>query len=146
MKNEIIQNPESTNASRPWIKYLVTAGIGALAIFLVLLSRGVFGSEISEADRIKHLSDAFFLVGLLIACFGGLMFVSGEGAFDGLGYAFRSLSWFFTFSKGRHESFADYKERKHGGKKKSFLFLVIVGLFYVAIGAVFNTIFLSRFT
>ena len=145
MKKELIQNPESEKPSRPWIKYLVTAGAGALAIFLVLLSRGIFSAELTEADRIKHLSDSFFLVGLLIACFGGLMFVSGEGAFDGLGYAFRSLSWFFTFKK-KHESYAEYKDRKHGGPKKSFLFLVLVGLFYVGIGAIFNTIFLSKFT
>ncbi len=145
MNSEVIEKQENAKSSRPWVKYLVTAGIGAFAIFLVLLSRGIFSAELTEADRIKHLSDSFFLVGLLIACFGGLLFVSGEGAFDGLGFAFRSLSWLFTFKK-KHESYAEYKERKHGGKRKSFLFLIVVGLFYVAIGGIFNVMFLSKFT
>jgi len=83
MNEELIQKTEEVQASRPWVKYLVTAGIGLLAVLLVLLSRGFFKDGVTAADRIMLLSDAFFTVGILIACFGGLMYVSGEGVFDG---------------------------------------------------------------
>lgn len=145
MNEELIQKTEEVQASRPWVKYLVTAGIGLLAVLLVLLSRGFFKDGVTAADRIMLLSDAFFTVGILIACFGGLMYVSGEGVFDGLTYAFFSLTWFFNVKKKR-ESYADYKARKHGGKKKSFLYLIIVGVLFVGIGGIFNWIFLSNYT
>ena len=127
MSTELVETSQSENRKqyKPWVKYAVTAGIAAAAVFLILVTRGLFTTNWIEKDRIMNLSDAFFLVGLLIACLGGLLFVSSEGVFDGLAYAVKSLSWFFTLKK-KHESYAEYKERRHGGKPRSFLFLIIM--------------------
>ena len=81
------------NAARPWVKYLVTAGAAMAAVLLVLLSKGGFASDLTGMDRLMAWCDALFIVGMLLVCFGGLIFVSREGAFDGISYAVRSLTW-----------------------------------------------------
>lgn len=131
------------NAARPWVKYLVTAGAAMAAVLLVLLSKGGFASDLTGMDRLMAWCDALFIVGMLLVCFGGLIFVSREGAFDGISYAVRSLTWLFTLKKNKKESFADFKARRRE-KKRSFLYLVAVGGVLLAAAGILNYIFMSR--
>ena len=88
------------------------------------------------------LSDAFFTAGMLLAASGALVFVSRNGAFDGLSYAVVSLSWFFR--NRQHESYADYKARKAERGKTPCLFLVIVGGGFLLIALILVILFLQK--
>ena len=131
--------------NRPWLKYLIAFGIGAAGVFLILLSRGIFGSQpLTYMDRLKAWSDAFFIPGVLLAAFGCLLFVSNAGAFDGLIYAVKSLSWFFSVRRATsRESYADFRARRHG-KTRTFGYLIIVGIVFIAAAGILNSLFLSK--
>ncbi len=141
-QEEDVQNSGTAN-TRPWLKYAVTAGAGTIAVLLVVWYRGGFASGASGMDRLMAWCDGLFIVGMLLACFGGLMFVSKEGAFDGISYAVRSFTWLFTVKKDKKESYADFKARRRE-KKRSFLHLVAVGGLFLAVAGVLNYIFISK--
>ena len=143
-----LRQPSETTEekNRPWLKYLIALAAGLAAAFLILLSRGYFGSEpLSYMDRLKAWSDALFIPGALLTAFGCLLFASGQGAFDGVVYAVKSLTWFFSVKSvgKKRESYADFRERRHG-KKRSFGYLIIVGVCFIAVAGILNSMFLSK--
>ena len=85
------------------------------------------------------LCDAFTVAGLLMILFAGLMFVSGEGAFLGIGYALgRAVRIFIPTIGRKDESYAKYRERKTGKPKpKGEGAIFFTGLFFLAIGIIF---------
>ena len=80
-------------------------------------------------DVFKILTDGFFIPGVLFLGVGGISYVTREGAFDGIGYAFSSIfvtkNWSSRRFKDR-ETYAQYKERK-AGKRTVLAFLLHVG-------------------
>lgn len=135
-----------------WVKYAIALGSGIIAVLLLMWMRGFWAEEamdyttqyahaITRLDKIRIVSDAFFIVGALMASFGAIFFVSSKGAFDGLAYSIKSLTWFFrirddTLRKKKHQSYYEYKEEKAAKPRAPFLFLVIVGLFFVLISGI----------
>ena len=142
---------------KAWIKYVVAAIAGLVAVILIVWSRGVWDTEVidyttenyhavSSLDRVRILSDAFFIVGALMTSFGAILFVSSHGAFDGLFFAIKSLTWFFRFredtlKKGRPMSFYEYREEKAAKPRSPFLFLVLVGIAFILIAGIFTIMF-----
>lgn len=144
--SEKLPSENSEEKNQPWLKYLIALAIGGVMVFLILLSRGLFGSEpLSYMDRLKAWSDAFFIPGALLTAFGCLLFASGQGAFDGVVYAVKSLTWFFSVKSvgKKRESYADFRERRHG-KKKSFGYLIVIGICFIAVAGVLNASFLAK--
>jgi hypothetical protein len=113
-------------------KYLITLGVGLLIAFAIANSRDVFAQ--TELSKIFHiLTDSFFVPAVLIMGFGGLVFVSNEGAFDGLTYAVTSfVDIFRKEKKNQYHTYYDYKQSK-GNRDHSFGFLLICGLVFMAI-------------
>lgn len=142
---------------KAWIKYVVAAIAGLAAVILIVWSRGFWDAEVidyttenyhavSSLDRVRILSDAFFIVGALMTSFGAILFVSSHGAFDGLFFAIKSLTWFFRFredtlKKGRPMSFYEYREEKAAKPRSPFLFLVLVGIAFILIAGIFTIMF-----
>ena len=142
---------------RRWIKYAIAFGAGLVAVLLLMWMRGFWAEEavdyttqhahlITRLDKIRIVSDAFFIVGALMASFGALLFVSSHGAFDGIVYAVKSLTWFFRFRddtlrKKKYQSFYEYKEEKAAKPRAPFLFLVIVGAAFLLIAVAFTAVF-----
>ena len=116
-------------------RYLICFCVGAALVLFVFAIKGFF-------IDIHVLSDAFSSAGLLMILFAGLMFVSGEGAFLGIGYAFsRALHVFIPMPTQKVETYAEYRERKTGKKKsKGDGCLFLTGLFYLLIGIIFTII------
>ena len=117
------------------IKYGITVVIGLLLTGWIAVSRGLL--EQVEPVKIYHiLCDSFFVVGVLIAAVGALIFVSNEGAFDPLVYGLRS---FFDIFKKREkrktQTYYDFRMAR-AEHKFSFGFILIVGLIFLAISAV----------
>ena len=125
--------------------YAVCFGIEALIAFLVIWSKGFFAH--STAVNIQILSDAFFVSGILMTLFAGLMYVSGEGALVGMGFVLRRVLFFFIpMGHTKIERYIDYRERKINAIKKfDNSYLLVTGLIFLFIGIVFTVIWYVNF-
>ena len=120
-----------------WLPWLIVTGVGIAVFFLVALYRGVFTAE--EKQVILHgLCDAFFVPGILMACFGLLAFSARGGVFDMVSYGFHSLLVLFTpfRSPEKHQRYYEYKMMKELRRKKPKPYLLTVGLAFIALSVV----------
>ena len=126
-------------------KYAICFGIECLIAFLVIWSKGFFTD--SMAVNIQILSDAFFVSGVLMTLFAGMMYVSGEGALIGIGFVLRNVVLaFIPMGRARHEKYADYRDRKLSEAKKPGLSSILVtGLSFLLIGVVLTVIWYVKF-
>lgn len=127
------------------IKYAVCVGIEALIAFLVIWSKGFFTE--SAAVNLQILADAFFVAGILMTLFAGMLFVSGEGALIGIGFVLRNVVLaFIPMGRARHELYADYRARKLSeAKKQNNSSILVTGLTFLIIGIVLTAIWWIKF-
>ena len=125
--------------------YAICFGIEALIAFLVIWSKGFFTQSI--AVNIQILSDAFFVSGVLMTLFAGMMYVSSEGGLIGIGFVLRNVVLaFIPMGRAKHEKYADYRERKLSeAKNQSFRHILVTGLIFLAIGIIFTVIWYVNF-
>ena len=127
------------------LKYAVCIGIALLITVAVFWSKGFFTD--SAAVNVQILSDGFSVSGILFSMIAGLMYISGEGIFVGIGYVLRNA--FLTFIPGgraKQERYADYRERKLGKLKKGVDHCILVtGLTFLALGILFSVIWYVKF-
>ena len=125
--------------------YAICVGIELVIAFLVIWSKGFFAHSL--AVNIQILSDAFFVAGLLMTLYAGLMYVSGEGALIGISYVLRNVVLAFVpMGRARHEKYIDYRARKLGEvKKHSNSYVLVTGLIFLFIGIVFTVIWSAAF-
>lgn len=125
--------------------YAVCFGIEALIAFLVIWSKGFFTQ--SAAVNIQILSDAFFVAGILMTLFAGMVYISGEGALIGIGFVLRNVVLaFIPMGRARHEVYADYRERKLSkAKKHNNRYILVTGLIFLFIGITFTIIWSVKF-
>jgi hypothetical protein len=121
-------------------RYLITIGAGILATFAIVCLKDIF--TVTEVAKIFHiLTDAFFAVGVVMTGFGLLIYTSNEGVFDGLVYGVSTfLSMFKKDHKRKYETLFDYKESR-ADKKLGFGFLLISGLFFLAVSMIMLAIY-----
>lgn len=118
-------------------RYLVCFCVAAGLVWTVFAMKGFFTSDAKMNMQILH--DAFFAAGALLVLFAGLLFVSGEGVFLGVGYAMgRAIKALIPFSRKEHETYAQYRERKIGKhKRKGESCLFFTGLFFILVSVIF---------
>ncbi len=121
-------------------KYLITILIGFLIVLLIVLSKDIF-AQTSPQIIFHILSDAFLVAGVVITAAGLLVFSSNGGTFDMLIYGLNSFADMFRKkSKKKYPTFYDYRESK-ADKKLKFGFMVISGLFFLAVAVVMYLIY-----
>lgn len=120
-------------------RYVVIIGFLLAAVLLVGWLREGFSDGKTKAELVKIWSDAFFVVGGLTLCLGILMWVAGEGTFDLFTYA-AGMIFRLRFSKN-HESFTEYRERKHGSRTGGTLYVLIPGALLTAVAVVLAVLF-----
>ena len=127
------------------IKYAVCFGIEVFIAFLVIWSKGFFTE--STAVNIQILSDAFFVSGVLMTLFAGMLYVSSEGALIGIGFVLRNVALAFVpMGRAKHELYADYRARKLSeAKKRNNSCILVTGLFFLILGTVFALIWYVKF-
>ena len=127
------------------LKYAVCVGIALLITVAVFWSKGFFTDR--AAVNIQILSDGFTVSGLLFSLFAGLLYVSGEGAFIGIGYALKNaVLAFIPGGRAKMERYADYRERKLGKLKKgSDRCILVTGLVFLSLGILFSVIWYTTF-
>lgn len=126
-------------------KYAVCVGIELLIAFFVIWSKGFFAHSL--AVNIQILSDAFFVSGVLMTLFAGMLYVSGEGALVGIGFVLRNVMLaFIPMGRARHEKYADYRERKISkAKKQNDSCILVTGLIFLFIGILLTVIWYVNF-
>lgn len=127
------------------IKYAVCFGIEVVIAFLVIWSKGFFTD--SAAVNLQILADAFFVAGILMTLFAGMLFVSGEGALIGIGFVLRNVVLaFIPMGRARHELYADYRKRKLSeAKKQNNSSILVTGLFFLFVGIILTVIWSVKF-
>ena len=120
--------------------YGICVGIEVLIAFLVIWSKGFFTE--SAAVNLQILSDAFFVSGILMTLYAGLMYVSSEGALIGIGFVLRNAALtFIPMGRARQERYIDYRARKLSKlKKDSNRHVLVTGLIFLFIGIVFTAV------
>ncbi|MBR5289833.1 MAG: DUF3899 domain-containing protein [Erysipelotrichaceae bacterium] len=128
-----------------FIKYAICVGIELVIAFLVIWSKGFFTDR--AAVNLQILSDAFFVSGILMTLFAGMLYVSSEGALVGIGFVLRNaILTFFPMGRAKQERYADYRERKmREMKNNNDSCILITGLFFLAIGIVLTLIWYVKF-
>ena len=127
------------------VKYIICFAVASLITVAVFWSKGFFGHSV--AVNIQILADGFFVSGILLTLFAGMMFISGEGALIGIGFILRSVVLtFIPMGRQKHEKYADYRERKLRGMKKSKDHcILVIGLLFLIVGIIFNIIWYVKF-
>ena len=125
--------------------YGICVGIELLIAFLVVWSKGFFGHSL--AVNIQILSDAFFVSGILMTLFAGMLFISSQGALIGIGFVLRNMVLtFIPMGRAKQERYADYRARKLGAaKKRNNSCILVTGLIFLFIGIVFTVIWYTAF-
>lgn len=128
---------------RKVLKYLIPFLMCAIVVILILVSRDAFAK--SGRLLMMDLCDAFFVPGVIMTCFGLLVFATNGGTFDMLAFGVRKLFDLFKrdLTKVKYRTFYDYREAQKE-KKRSFLNFLIVGLLFVIISVVFLIVY-SRY-
>ena len=127
--------------NRGWVKYLATAAIGLAVALGLMASGGLFAGVLSTAGAMMVLSDAFFVPGTVLTGVGLLVFIAGEGGFDIFAYSVKLLKDVCFHNKWERESFHDYKRRKADQGKARIDFILVVGVVFLVIAAVFTGLF-----
>ena len=128
------------------VNLLIWFGVASLITVGVFALEGFFTDDLGK--NLMVLADGFFVSGILVSLFAGLLFVSSQGALLGVGFILRNivLTWFVPMGRKKQELFGDYRERKMKELKKAFDFaMLIVGLAFLAAGIVFNVIWYVKF-
>lgn len=129
------------------IKYLVCFGVASLITVAVFWIRGFFTDNVGV--NIQILSDGFFVSGILLVLFAGMLFVSSEGALIGISFVLRNVVLAFVpMGRKQHELYAQYRERKLAekhAKSPTDHCILVVGLVFVAISIVFTVIWYTNF-
>lgn len=125
--------------------YGICCGIEALIAFLVIWSKGFFTQ--SAAVNIQILADAFFVPGILMSLFAGMMYVSSEGALIGISFVLRNVVLAFVpMGRARHEKYIDYRARKLSeAKKHDNRPILLTGLAFLFIGIILTVIWYAAF-
>lgn len=120
---------------------LVKYGVGSAAV-LALAGVFLWQYDFWNQDLVTRymiLSDAFAVPGLFLLMFGVMIWLTNQGALDGVTFCLHYV--FSSLMPGRNgqraESYAQYIERKSGKRTKGYGFLLWIGLASFIIGLVF---------
>lgn len=108
--------------------------------FVVMSFRGMF-KAISNYEVLQAVCDGFFVSGVLLICFGLLIFSSNMGTFDMISYGVRQAVRIIAPRKIEKKTFYDYRVEKQK-KKKNFLPMIFCGIGEVVISFLVLLIFL----
>ena len=128
-----------------FVNFIICFAVACAIAFAVIWIKGFFTDSISV--NIQILSDAFFVSGILLTLFAGMIFVSGEGALLGIGFVLRNVVLaFIPMGRAKHEVYADYRARKLSeAKDRKYNFILIVGLLFLSIGIILTIIWHTNF-
>ncbi len=128
---------------------LIKYGCSGLFIALFAGSYVAANAEVAQlpVDWYRILCDAFSVPGILLILVGGLLWIAGQGALDGVVYCVRWAVFSLIPGKRleRDMRYAEYVEAKQDKRPSGYGFLFFSGLFSMAIALVFLVLFYQHF-
>jgi hypothetical protein len=126
-------------------KYAICFAVEAFIAFLVIWSKGFFTE--SASVNLQILADAFFVAGIMMTMFAGMLFISSEGALIGIGFVLRHVVLtFIPMGRAKQEKYIDYRERKLGSmKKQENSSIMVTGLFFLIVGIILTVIWSVKY-
>lgn len=120
--------------------YGICGAIEVVIGFLVIWSRGFFTD--SASVNLQILADAFFVPGILMSLYAGMLFVSSQGGLIGISFVMRNVVLAFVpMGRARHEVYRDYRARKlEEAKERDNRPVTVTGLVFLAIGILLSVI------
>lgn len=126
-------------------RYVITFILGLIIFYFTARYRGLF-SVTNKKQLYMALSDGFLLPSFMILGFGGLIIATNSGLFDICAYSVGKLKQMLTKEMYRDkkfpETFFDYK-LKYEDRKVSYIYLLVVGGFYLLLSILFNYLFVT---
>jgi len=121
-----------------WVVCIVIAALTCVIVYITEVSSGQENLNVIWADT-------FTIPGLLFILSYFMVVVSNAGAFDMLNYSI-GLAWNNVFHKSIKDSkypnsYAEYKELKHGKEKNDMTFILYTGFLFFLIGAIFLVLY-----
>lgn len=139
----------SEEGKKRLLRYGTTVLAGALLTAGVCALQGGFRGDMTLMDRYRLLSDMFTVPGLLLLFAAGLVLVSNNGVFDGIGFALsRTVAWLIPgrMITYKDESYKQYVARKHEkGRVTGFSCVAVTGLGFLAVGLIFLWLFYGTY-
>ena len=134
-----------SNTKKMVIKSLIVTGIGIIAALVIIWLRDFF-AESDLAQKYRILADATCVPGAVLVSAAGIVWVSMDGLFDMLGYAFTRVGGtLIPGARMNSDTFYDYKVKKREKRAEkdnttlfSFLF---VGLGFILISILFTVMY-----
>ncbi len=131
---------KKTHASK---KYVMASVTGAIIAFAIMYWRGIFEAQTAQ-EVMMTICDGFFVVGLLYAGFGLLLYAAHEGTLDIITYGLRSVLYLFAPFKNRDEGgYYEYKMKKKERRKEVPFFILWIGIVFILISVVFLVLYES---
>ena len=126
------------------MKYSITTLVAGLVSLAALSANGFFSAS-AEIVKYKLLADAISVPGMILILLPVLIWISGEGVFDGLTYALSILGRSLTFrGLKKQEKFYDYKMRKAENRMSGYWFMLLVGVGFVLVSSIFLVLFYTN--
>ena len=99
------------------------------------------GEALDLVEQYRVLCDAFTIPGLMMILVGLLLWLSGLGALDAIGYLFRYVVQAFVpgVTKGAH--YLDYVEEQREKRAKGYGFLFVAGGILMVVAIVYLVLF-----
>lgn len=137
------------------LEYTITFGVCLILSFLVAVFQGLFKpyaevvaktnwNIVNENQKIFFtLTNGCFSIGVVAVGLGLLVMASNGGAFDFIVYGIRRFISLFQkdINKIKYKTYYDYHMAKEGREKKSFLYMVFVGLFFIGLSLLFLVLY-----
>ena len=114
-------------------------------MFLVLYLDNYWSLD-SEQEKLRVLTDAFTIPGILLSLGCALIFISNQGGFNGLFYGLRrGKEILLPFLPHEYVKYPEYVEKRKEKKVKGYGFILHVGLVFLAVGIVLLVLFNARY-
>lgn len=122
------------------LKYLIPFLICTVTVILVLVFKDSFAK--SGQPLMGDLCDAFTVPGIIMTCFGFLVFATNGGTFDMLAFGVIKLVDLFKrdLAKVKYRTFYDYRQAQKE-KRRSFVHFIIVGAAFLVAAIVFLIVY-----
>lgn len=132
----------SDTAKTNLLKYGLSGGTCAAMVVIYAWLRD-FGT-LPLVEKYLVLCDGFTLPGVLFLALGCMIWISAQGALDGIGYVVSyAVKMLIPGKKEEQERYYDYVERRREKRVKGYGFLFVVGGVCMVFVAVFMILFYS---
>lgn len=109
----------------------------AVGLLLLVLTIGGYWKAEDPMDRARILCDGFSVPGALLVLVAGVLFVSGQGAFNGLLFGLkRGKEIFLPFLRSEYVPYREFIKRRAKKKVTGYGCLFFTGLVFLIVGIV----------